>query len=318
VVLSVYNGEEYLNEAIDSILAQTYENLECIIINDGSTDGSLEIIEKYAKEDERIVIISRENRGLIESLNEGIRRAKGEYIARMDADDVALPLRFERQVAYMQEHPGIGICGTAVEVFGENVHRHIWRLEGEDRHMKAMLLFSSVFAHPTVMMRKSLIFKHNLFYDPKFIYAEDFELWTRFAQHTQMANLQEPLLQYRIVQNSVSREADRDVKRRYEVMSQIPLSYFDKMGIEQSEKRSWLHFNLSTNLRIEQSKIDFSELSQYFSLLLKKNDETALFDSNALKKVLGKKWLINLYYRKRIKAVFSKYFIFGLWDMVIK
>ncbi|HIP11775.1 MAG TPA: glycosyltransferase family 2 protein, partial [Arcobacter sp.] len=98
VLLSVYNGEKYLDEAIESILNQTYQDFEFIIINDGSTDKSLEIIEKYKKEDNRIVVISRENKGLIYSLNEGISQAKGKYIARMDADDISLATRFEEQV----------------------------------------------------------------------------------------------------------------------------------------------------------------------------------------------------------------------------
>jgi len=112
IVMSVYNAQKYLDEAIESILNQTYSNFEFIIINDGSTDKSLEIIENYAKKDSRIIVINRENKGLIYSLNEGIRKANGKYIARMDADDISLPQRLEKQVEFMEKNKNIGICGT--------------------------------------------------------------------------------------------------------------------------------------------------------------------------------------------------------------
>ena len=112
VVLSVYNAEKHIVEAIESILTQSYKNFEFIIIDDGSTDGSLEIIKSY--DDERIILISRENKGLIASLNEGIEQAKGKYIARMDADDISLSSRFEEQVTFMEMHEEVGICGTTI------------------------------------------------------------------------------------------------------------------------------------------------------------------------------------------------------------
>ena len=118
VVLPVFNGDKYLSEAIESILNQTYINFEFIIINDGSTDGSLTIIENYRVKDNRIVVISRENKGLIASLNEGIRIANGGYIARMDQDDLSLPTRLEEQVKFMDSNQ-LDICGTYVQLFNK-------------------------------------------------------------------------------------------------------------------------------------------------------------------------------------------------------
>ena len=316
VVLSVFNGEKYLAEAIDSILTQTYKNFEFIIINDGSTDSSLEIIGSY--NDKRIILISRENKGLIVSLNEGVHKATGKYVARMDADDISLPNRIDKQVKFMQEHESIGICGTAVRVFGENTREHIWKLTRSDKCIKAELLFSSALAHPTVMMRKSLIDQYQLFYSSDFTHAEDFELWTRFALHSNMANLQEPLLRYRILPSSASREADKNVENRYRVMKRIPIPYLEQLRIQRNESQSWLHFNLSTNLRMQASKIDFKDLDSYFALLLTENNHNNIFDRDALKKVLGKKWLLNLYYRRKIHAIFSKYTLYGIMGVAWK
>ena len=316
VVLSVYNAQKYLAEAIESILNQTYSNFEFIIINDGSTDKSLEIIKNY--NDKRIVLISRENRGLIESLNEGISQAKGKYIARMDADDISLPKRFEEQVAFMERNLDIGICGTAVIGFGEAIEESIWKLSSSNNTIKTELLFSSCFAHPTVMIRRELIVKHNLFYNKAFIHSEDFELWTRMSEYTKFANLKMPLLKYRIVKDSVTREADKDIEQRYQTIKEIFKKYLEKLGIENSEEENRLHFNLTVNNRIEDNNIEFSKLEVYFSKILLANDRVKIFDNLELKKVLGKKWFWNVYYTKSIKAIFSKYFFYGLWSIIKK
>ena len=316
VVLSVYNGEQYLSESIESILNQSYRDFEFIIIDDGSSDKSLEIIRSY--NDKRIVVISRENRGLIASLNEGILKSKGKYIARMDADDISLPTRFEEQVEFLEKNSKVGLCGTAVIGFSDKGDESPWILSQKSKTIKSQMLFSSSLAHPTVMMRRELIVKHQLFYDENFKYAEDFELWTRFANVTELANLKTPLLRYRVLENSESRMADRDVQRRYEVISAITKVYLEKLKIDNSKEESWLHFNLSTNSRMSESDISFERLNNYFVKLLKANKQKNLFDSLELKKVLGKKWLWNFYYRREPKALFSKYIFYGIWSLLTK
>lgn len=194
VVMSVYNSEKYLAEAIDSILNQTYTNFEFIIINDGSTDNSLAIIQAYMLEDSRIVLISRENRGLPYSLNEGVSIAKGEYIARMDADDISLPSRLEEQIDFMQKN-NIDVCGSSIQVFGENIRNKIKIYPTSNNEIKFVLILMSPFAHPTVIM------KHTIFDKVKynnFKTAQDYDLWTQVAlQGYKMANLDKVLLKYR-------------------------------------------------------------------------------------------------------------------------
>ena len=316
VVLSVYNGEKYLADAVESILKQTYQNFEFIIIDDGSTDGSLEIIRSY--DDERIMFISRENKGLIASLNGGIEQAKGKYIARMDADDISLSSRFEEQVVFMEMHEEVGICGTAIIGFGEEMKERISTYATEDRRLKSELLFSSVFAHPTVMMRKELMDKYNLRYEKEFLHAEDFALWSRMAQHTKFSNLKKPLLKYRVLKESITREADKDIETRYQTIKAIFEMSLEKLGIENNEEENRLHFNLTVNSRIAENNMSFDALNSYFLKILEANRKKKVFDMKELKKVLGKKWLWNVYYRKNIKASFSKYFLYGIWSVLSK
>lgn len=315
VVMSVYNAEVYLNEAIESILTQTYKSFEFIIINDGSTDKSLEIIEKYAEKDNRIVLINRENRGLPYSLNEGILLAKGKYIARMDADDISLPIRLEKQVSFMENNPEIGVCGTAVLNFDTGSS---WILSSTDKMLKSELLFATVFAHPTVMMNKVLLLENQLLYNETFLQSQDFELWTRLADYTKFANLKIPLLRYRILEDSITRQANRKIEERYKRIKSIFEKSLKKLSIENTEEENRLHFNLSVNSRIKENNIDFSVLKNYFQKIIEANKQKKMFDDTALLKVLGKKWLWNIYYKKELKGFFSKYFFYGLWSVLSK
>jgi len=316
VLLSVCNGEKYLAEAIDSILSQAYQNFEFIIIDDGSTDDTLKIINSYG--DERIILISRENRGLVASLNEGIQKARGKYIARMDADDISMPARLEEQVKVMEQDDTLGVCGTSVIGFGSDQKERLWILTSDDQSLKAELLFSSCFSHPTVMMRKELLAAHSLLYDERFKHAEDFELWTRIAKYTKFANLKTPLLKYRVLEDSITREADRDMEKRYKVIKAIYSRYLEMLSIQNSEEENRLHFYLTVNTRIKEHEVLFDTLEAYFDKISKANHDKKLFGDRALKKVLGKKWLWVVYYKKEIKALFSKYFFYGLWSIVSK
>ncbi|WP_103599759.1 glycosyltransferase family 2 protein [Campylobacter concisus] len=194
VVMSVYNAEKYLDDAIQSILKQTYKNFEFVIINDGSNDRSLEIIKKYKNEDDHIILISRENRGLISSLNEGIAKARGEYIARMDADDISLPFRIEKQLQVMEHDKNIVVCGSWINIFGENINEKVARYFEHDKQIKANLLVSCCFAHPSVMIRKDALTNNNILYDERFKNAEDYYLWTQLAKVGKFYNIPEILL----------------------------------------------------------------------------------------------------------------------------
>lgn len=195
VLMSVYNGEQFLREAMDSILRQTFSDFEFLIINDGSTDNSTQILQSY--HDPRIHLVnSQTNLGLIASLNKGLRLAQGRYIARMDCDDISLPQRLERQVEFMNAHEDIGMCGAWFKKF-QGPKGLVVRPPTESDEIKCMLFMNSAFGHPTVMMRQNLIARFGLYYDADFSHAEDYNLWVRFADHTKLANLPDVLLHYR-------------------------------------------------------------------------------------------------------------------------
>jgi len=219
VVLPVYNGELYVSEAIDSILAQTFKNFELIIIDDGSTDDSLSILKRYQQRDKRIRLIARENKNLASTLNDLIHLARGIWIARMDQDDISLPHRFERQLQRL-EQAGADICGTWAQFFGSK-DRRILKHCTTDEAIKIELLFEAPFVHPSVMMRTSLV--SNLMYDKAWEKAEDYDLWERAARAGwRMANVPEILLMYRkhdsqISKASISRQLNltAEIRKRY-------------------------------------------------------------------------------------------------------
>ena len=194
ILMPVFNGEKYLQEAIESILGQTFVDYEFLIIDDGSADQSFSIIKEFG--DSRIKLERNGlNRGLVYSLNKGLDLASGEYIARMDCDDISLPERLAKQVAFMDCHPEVGVCGTWVESMDTG---QIYRCLVDHESIQAGLLQTNQMAHPSVMIRTSVIRQHRLYYNPAFPYAEDYELWVRMAKLTRLANLPEVLVRHRI------------------------------------------------------------------------------------------------------------------------
>lgn len=229
VILPVYNGEKYLVEAIKSILAQTFRDYELIIINDGSTDGSLDILQVYEKLDTRIRLISRENRNLATTLNESIDLARGKWIARMDQDDIALPHRFERQLQWL-EHTQADICGSWVRRFGTSDKRVV-RLHQSDEAIKIQMLFANPFAHPSVMMRTELA--KQLRYDKLWEQAEDYDLWERAAEAGwKMTNVPEVLLLYRLHGTQISTATERMHQLRQKIRRRYWLSVIQSMQLD--------------------------------------------------------------------------------------
>ncbi len=205
VVMPAYNAAKYIKEAIDSILAQTYRDFEFIIVNDGSTDNTKEIILSYS--DPRIVYIENEqNSGICVTLNKGLDAAKGRYIVRMDSDDIALPQRLEVQVRYMDANPDVGVAGSLVERFYDNnaLNHDFPPSETDFYQCQASLLFSTCVAHPATIIRKSILLKYNLKYDDYFRGMEDYHLWWKLSRHTFITNIPQVLLKYRIHKNQVT------------------------------------------------------------------------------------------------------------------
>jgi hypothetical protein len=205
VILPVYNAEAFVREAVESILAQTFRDFELIVINDGSTDRSGAILHELAACDSRLVLIDRPNQGLVLTLNEGIQRARALFIARMDADDIAVPERFGLQLARMAADPTLGVLGSFIRIIDKT--GHILRLGNYPVTPEASALFldkGSPLAHPSVMMRKDVLIKAGG-YRPVFSHCEDYDLWLRVSELGYgIANLPQPLLKYRVHGANVS------------------------------------------------------------------------------------------------------------------
>jgi hypothetical protein len=207
VAMSVYNGERFLDEAIESVLGQSMRDFELLILDDGSTDGSRRIIEAHAARDSRIRPIIRENRGLIASLNQLIEEARAPLIARMDADDICKPERFARQFAFLEAHPDHGVVGCWAEDIDEDgepypVPEHDHPLDHE-AFLEAIEQSEPLLCHPAVMFRRDIV-RAAGGYHAAFRHCEDLDLWLRLASSTRIANLPERLIRYRHYASQVS------------------------------------------------------------------------------------------------------------------
>lgn len=205
IVMSVYNGEPFLSEAIESMLNQSFSDFEFIIINDGSTDESGETLKKYAQKDPRIILIQQSNHGLIFSLNKGITKAKAPLIARMDADDIALPERLQMQKSFMDQNPQIHALGGSIIMIdgsGKSLGKVTYPRHGPklDEYIYNR---GSPLAHPSVLMRRDTILILGG-YRQAYKHAEDYDLWLRLHKIKGIDNLQNPILKYRQHTNKVS------------------------------------------------------------------------------------------------------------------
>ncbi len=260
VLMPVYNTKEsYLREAVESILKQSFSDFEFLIYDDGSADNVEQVIKSY--DDCRIRYIKNEkNEGLIKSLNKGLALVSGEYIARMDSDDISLPERLSKQVQFMDEHQEVAICGTSIEFFPK---KNIWEPPVEPKLLD--LLFGSVLAHPTAMFRTSIMKKYDFYYNEAYPHAEDFALWAEALQKTKIYNLKEVLLKYRWHGENISilksSEQQKSTNRVKEKILQELLSDSDKikkiMNCAENHKISkkigrfsWLKVKYAENIKV--------------------------------------------------------------------
>ncbi|MEX2006657.1 MAG: glycosyltransferase [Candidatus Saccharimonadales bacterium] len=204
VLMPVYNGQRYLKQAIEGILNQTYKDFEFLIIDDGSTDKSKSIIRRYAKKDPRIRLISRPNKGLVATLNEGLDKASGEYIARMDCDDISLKKRLKIEVEYLDANPDVALVGSNYTIVDEHGKRLVdTNVFTHPDDLKLCLVTCNQYGHGSVMIRKSALNKVGN-YDKGVGHLEDYDLWIRISHVAKVANIEEPLYQWRKTADSIT------------------------------------------------------------------------------------------------------------------
>lgn len=282
VILPIYNGAAYIGECLDSILHQTWKNFEIIIVDDGSTDNSASIIEKY--DDPRIRYTrNSQNKGIVYSLNKGLSQAQGKYIARIDSDDKMHSSRLEKQVQYLEAHPDISLVGSwhyLIDSNGKTIG--LKEYPAEDPEIKALLPFMNPFSHPTTMMRRVILNSYQ--YSDEYKYCEDYELWIRINESHKTANIPDCLTFYRISSNNIREEYLKTQKQNtIELLS----GTFDQWGIDHTVEELALHAAIGTsNARlyfIPQERSD--ALKTWVTKILERRQEQHDFPQNIIKAI---------------------------------
>lgn len=245
-MMPVFNGETYLAPAVESILGQTFSDFELLVLNDGSFDRSLEIVASYHDPRIRLMDPGR-HLGLSGIRNLGLDLARGTYLAFLDCDDVSLPQRLERQVAFLDAHPEIGACGAWVRNFGVGVEERTSQYPTAPDDLKCLLIFDMYhcFTNPAMMLRMGLVKRYGLRYDPVFgqYGAEDYDFWTRAVRHFPISNLPEVLLQKRLHPAQMTAAYHLELER---MADRVRKSYLRNLGIEADDRDLDLHFRLLT------------------------------------------------------------------------
>lgn len=289
VILPIYNASTYLKECIDSLINQTYSNIEIIAINDGSTDESVKIIEQYMKKDNRIKLYNNEkNMKLIYTLNKGLSLSSGDYIARMDSDDICRLNRIEKQVEFMEKNKDIQLCGSKIKAFGDIDKPWTWGKSYKNiGQLNVDLIFDNVIAHPSVMIRGDFIRTKNLEYSTEYIDAEDYELWSRISYEGKIYNIDEVLLDYRVSGNSITATKQESMIKSKKKVIKRNLNRF-KINLSGNEKKI-IDYLIDEDWNVLNDNI--LTLRKVFIKMIEFNDKNTLYDSKYLNYKLERKLL---------------------------
>ncbi|HEV7333480.1 MAG TPA: glycosyltransferase [Flavisolibacter sp.] len=291
VLLPTYNCEAYVQKSIQSILDQTFTNFELLVIDDASTDRTIQVIQEFT--DPRIRLIRKQkNTGYTDSLNYGIGIAQGDYIARMDADDISIATRLERQVQFLTSNKDVVLCGCWYQEIPTN---HVAKLPVSHEDILVAMLTNNSISHPSVMYRKEFFIRHQLTYNRDFESAEDYELWTRVIALGKIHNLPEVLLHYRLHEQQVSAQRNAFQAQRAALCRKRMLLYLTELPAAEEEI---LEMILSgTRMR------NVPELHQAIAVL----DQLAVINSS---KAFYKKDAFLAFIEQEKKIVIRNFFIF--------
>jgi glycosyltransferase involved in cell wall biosynthesis len=284
VLMPVYNAGLHVEEAIRSILSQTFTNFELLVFNDGSIDNSSAIIK--AIQDERIIFFDHaKNAGYVAHLNEGLRIARGKYIARMDADDIALPQRFAQQVALLEQRPEVGICGTEYDTF--DAQSYVASVPISDAEIREYMLAYNPMGHPTVMFRKALVEQHGLCYEHSYMPAEDYKLWYEFSKIAKIENLPEILLHYRVHPHQISSYMNETQQLNANKIRTLQLTEkgFHLTSVEQQQ-----YCQIFNPRAHPQTAADFEAMRRMMWKILDENERLQAYDATWFERLFKRAW----------------------------
>lgn len=278
--MSAYNDQKYIKEAVDSILNQSFSDFEFIIIDDASSDDTLVVIRNY--NDKRIKIIeNKENKGLTVNLNHALKVAEGEYIARMDGDDISYPERIKKQVEYLDRNRDVYLIGTSVQSFGETDLFSI--LPDDSEELRIRMLLRPVFAHPSFMFRKELI-EEGFFYDESFRTAQDYDYAARVSRVHKIGRVKDVLLKYRIHPKQVSNSQGSNQLSNADIIRHRLLS---ELGVELTSDEEHVYNNWVSERKLSNAG-KYREAYSIISKCCNQNKEKKLYDKKKLELVLKK------------------------------
>ena len=296
VLMSVYNGQKYLREAINSILNQTFKDFEFIIIDDCSIDKTKDIILSY--KDSRIRFIeNKKNIGLTKSLNKGLKIARGKYIARMDVDDISMPERVEKQISFLDKHKDIAVVGSWIEIINmESSRAYVLKNDCNPAIIKWTHIFKNQITHSSAFFRKEIIKKIG-HYNEKYKYAQDFDFWFRISRKYKIANIPKVLVKYRIHSKSVT-----ETPKTHKIQKQSILEIiFNNINY---------YINLDQkNFKIFVNAIKWAKISSFKHLIKVRKIYKNLFNSYIKKENLNKEDIKRIFpdYKKKQRVMFIWY-----------
>ena len=284
VLMPVYNAAPFVQAAIDSILSQSFKAFELLIIDDASTDETADIVRKF--KDPRINFITNDkNMGIAATLNRGLDRSNGEYIARMDADDISFPDRLKRQVDFLNKNPEVAVVGSWVNFIGIYSGAKV-RMPWGPACVRAHLCLGNPLCHPAVMIRKTVLDEYKMRYDEQYSRSEDYDLWSRIGEYAGLDNIPEVLLAYRVHNKSVSLAFSHEMNAQELDLLNRELN---KIGIEPSKAQLAFHAKIIRGHR-QFSRNTILDAHAWFSKVYRKNQETKYHDPDGMARALSITW----------------------------
>ncbi|MCL2312733.1 MAG: glycosyltransferase [Firmicutes bacterium] len=306
VLMPAYNAEKYIGEAITSVLNQTFTDFELVVINDGSTDNTEEIILSF--KDERIrYVINESNLKLIATLNKGIDLALGKYIARIDADDICLLNRFEKQIAFFEKHPDYVLCGSWAHLINSQGEM-TGRVKYIDTHnlLKISLLFTVPLIHPSVMAKTDILKQFK--YSASALHTEDFDLWLRIVNAGyKIANIPEYLIKYRWHDTNISVENEAfQTEKKFELLKPYIESFIGREILKEAFDLHQLSFRLyHLGRKKEVSNIDLQNEKKWLEFLSRRNKEINKYHQDDFDAFLWSRWLVCCIAMRKFLSVFT-------------
>lgn len=285
VLMPAYNSERYIAAAIESILDQTLQDFEFIVVDDGSTDGTAAILDRYRRLNSRVRIVHQVNQGIPATRNKCLELATGKYLAWMDSDDISLPTRLEKQVDFMEANQDVGVSGTWAKTIGSAAGA-IWRHPVDDRSLRSMLIFNPPFVNTSTIVRRVALQSANLRFDITYAQSQDYDLWERMAQYAQFANLPEVLVLYRLHPQQVT---ETRYVQQAGFSGKVRIRQIARLGIEPSDAEFETHQHLSQfSLKVSQKNLERADA--WLRRLHTSNLRNGAFPHPEFSQILAQRW----------------------------